>query len=49
MVNIKVKKTSLFSFNKSKHVLFDTNDEYHEFIKLFEISRDEASSSNGTN
>lgn len=44
MVNIKVKKSSFFSFAKSKNVLFDTSDDYNLFLKVFEEAKDESTS-----
>lgn len=44
MVNIKVKKSSFFSLNKSKHVLFDSSEEYNDFLKVFELAKDESTS-----
>lgn len=43
MINLKVKKSSFFSLNKSKHVLFDNQDDYRDFLTLFEASREESS------
>ena len=44
MINIKVKKTSFFSFNKSKHILFDSSEDYKDFLKVFELAKDESES-----
>ena len=49
MVNLKVKKSSFFSLNKSKHVLFDSADDYNDFVKLFEVAKDETLSNSPSN
>ena len=49
MINVKVKKTSFFSLNKSKHNLFDSSDDYNDFVKLFEITKDETLSNCASN